>query len=145
MDGLGWEEAVFQSEDGIGIVGRLDPERFCLEYVVEVASWGDWGWVECWRQLGVKTLAFAFTEGALSLAHEIWGVEVDLVRSKDVLSSYKKACDISVCHVPSESCLTSYFPLFEISHPTRLDPDYFRSRLIKNEGYGDHASGSRRP
>jgi hypothetical protein len=74
MDGLGWEETVFQSEDGIGIVGKLDPERCCLEYAVEVASWSDWGWVECWRQLGAKTLALvAFTEGALSLAHEIWG------------------------------------------------------------------------
>jgi hypothetical protein len=26
MDDLGWEEEVFQSEDGVGIVGKLDPE-----------------------------------------------------------------------------------------------------------------------
>jgi hypothetical protein len=112
VDGLGWEEEVIQSEDGIGIGGKLDPERCCLDYVVEVASWGDCGWwVKCWRQLGVKSLTLvAFTEGAWSLAHEIWGVEVDVGRPKDVLSSsYKKECDIFVCHVPSETCLTSYF------------------------------------
>jgi hypothetical protein len=103
VDGIGWEEVIVESEDGKGVVGWLDTERCRLDYKVIVGSWGDWGWTECWRQLGIKSMALvAFTDEALSFGRRIWGMDLELERSRDFLNSNRRDCDIYVCHLPSE-------------------------------------------
>jgi hypothetical protein len=99
-----------ETEDGMGVVGWINPEQHLFDFCVVVGSWGDWSWAECWRQLGVRSLSLvAFIDAALGGARSIWGTSVDLDRSMDFLNSYRNDCDVYVCHVPRTKDLEGYF------------------------------------
>jgi hypothetical protein len=48
---VGWVEEMVETVDDRGVVGWLDSEQCRLEAKLVIASWGDWGWTECWNQL----------------------------------------------------------------------------------------------
>jgi hypothetical protein len=107
---MGWMEEPVETEDGKGVMGWLSPKPCHLDFKVVVASWLDWGWAECWRQLGVRSLALmAFTEEALSLGKLIWRNEHKIEGRDDFLNLYREECDVYVCHLPCTQDLETFF------------------------------------
>jgi hypothetical protein len=101
VQAMGWMEEPVETEDGKGVSGWLSPNPCHLGFRVVVGSWLDWGWAECWLQLGVRALALmAFTEEALCLGKVIWKDEHRIEGRDDFLNLYREECDVYVCHLP---------------------------------------------